>query len=411
MKSTMKKLLCMALVIMLLVSAVPVFAAADNVSVQLTVTIDGSTYYNGRVEPAVGMNVVSVAEGHFPADWSTYYNDVDYLINGSSVGKGGTIGDDTNTLVVRLVSWTKTITLNKGGTSYSLTRKNADNVSIGTGLLSEVGTYVGDNEQIVMWKVNGTQVSVGAQFSALDVNTIDCVTEAKTPAVGTITAVYSVDGGASMEKKISADSKTVAELIALGGYSLNDYDENKTKIGLGGTGEAKNLTDTITAGQKVYIKLYTKTSPSTPTNPTTPSTSSWINFAVKVDSSSNVVYDNGKNLANGSSATINNLIKNLYDSNWASKYTFDYAWSSAKQAKITDVDATVYAGDTVTVMLKSKSPADQKYDFGTGKTVNVVCNGTVIMTRTVKNQAEFETLKSDAIAKIKSLGYQFKGWK
>lgn len=411
MKHTMKKLLCMALAIMLLVSAVPVFAAAANVSVQLTVTIDGSTYYSGKVDPAVGMGVVSVAEGHFPANWSTYYEAQAYRINGDSVGAGGTISETTNTLEVSLVSKTKQIRLNKGATTYWLNRKNADTVSIGTDLLSEVGTYVGDNEQIVMWKVNGSQVSAGAQFSALDVSTIDCVTEAKTPTTGTITAKFSVDGANEVTMHFDAP-KTVSEMISLGNYSAYEFG----KAGLGGDGtkrDVNSLSSTINAGETVYIKMKTPTTPSNPNTPATPSTSSYIKFVVKVDSSSNVVYDGGKAPANGSSAKIGDLIKHLYDSNWASKYTFDYAWSSKNQSKITDVNASVYDGDTVTVMLKTKSTADATYDYGTnGRTVHFLCAGQVVYSKVVHNDAELAVAKSEAQAKITALGcYKFNGWK
>ena len=415
MKHTMKKLLCMALAIMLLVSAVPVFAAASETTrdVLITVTIDGNTYKSEKKTVPIGDSVESIAAGLLPGEMGTLYTyNEGYFRNGTSVGPNDTVLNDTNTVTVKLRTLTTDITITKGTQSKSMNLKVTDTVTVGTGLLTSVGLYVGDNEEIAYWSVNGASASVGAQFTAKDVKNVTCVVTEKAPAVGVITAVYSVDGGTGREMKISSNSNTVAELMEKGGYPLAIYE--LTAAGLGGTGESKGLNDTIVAGQKVYIKMATKTTtPSNPNNPSTPTTSSWINFAVKVDSSSNVVYDNGKNLANGSSATINNLLKNLYNTDWASKYDFDYAWSSNNQTKITDVNATVYAGDTVTVMLKTKSTADATYDYGTnGRTVHFLCAGQVVYSKVVHNDAELAVAKSEAQAKITALGcYKFNGWK
>lgn len=411
MKSTMKKLLCMALAIMLLVSAVPVFAAADNVSCTVDIYIDDvkQDAISGLWNVSSDATLISLLQSKI-----TNCDDYTILTYKDNAGASGSeaVGEATY-VQFRLATKSYKVSLSVDGTMYYKNLPTTSTYVIGNDILTLFGATIPAGKEVAGWKNEGQSVKPA---NGMDVNTpfVCYLRDAQNTATGTITAKFSVDGANEVTMKFSANAKTVSELIALGGYSAYDFN----KAGLGGSGnkrDVNSLSATINAGETVYIKMKTKTTSDGSTgsggSTNTPSTSSWINFAVKVNSSSNVVYDNGKNLANGSSATINNLIKNLYDSNWASKYTFDYAWSSAKQAKITDVDATVYAGDTVTVMLKSKSPADQKYDFGTGKTVNVVCNGTVIMTRTVKNQAEFETLKSDAIAKIKSLGYQFKGWK
>lgn len=53
------------------------------------------------------------------------------------------------------------------------------------------------------------------------------------------------------------------------------------------------------------------------------------------------------------------------------------------------------------------------YDFGTnGRTVNFMCDGKVVYSKLVKNDAELEVAKAEAVKAIQALGcYKFKGWK
>lgn len=53
------------------------------------------------------------------------------------------------------------------------------------------------------------------------------------------------------------------------------------------------------------------------------------------------------------------------------------------------------------------------YDFGiNGRTVNFMCDGKVVYSKLVKNDAELEVAKAEAVKAIQALGcYKFKGWK
>lgn len=50
------------------------------------------------------------------------------------------------------------------------------------------------------------------------------------------------------------------------------------------------------------------------------------------------------------------------------------------------------------------------YDFSTARTL-MICYGDRVFTRTVRSASEFETAKADAIAEMQRYGYTFKGWK
>ena len=50
------------------------------------------------------------------------------------------------------------------------------------------------------------------------------------------------------------------------------------------------------------------------------------------------------------------------------------------------------------------------YDFSTARTL-MICYGDRVFTRTVRSVSEFEAAKADAIAEMQRYGYTFKGWK
>lgn len=414
MKHTMKKLLCMALAIMLLVSAVPVFAAAEDATRTVDIYVNNTKRVDlsGAWSISSEATMLSVLQSKV-ANVDDY--DVAYKKDSAPAAWNDSVGSGVY-LEYRLTTKMITVGLSVDGTMYYKNLPTTSTYTINNDILTLFGAVIPAGKEVASW-VNAGQTVKPAEGMYSAPPFVCYLRDAQNTATGIITAVYSVDGGAGVEKKISSNAETVASLMEKGGYSQSSYE--LTKAGLGGTGEQKGLNDTIVAGQKVYIKMATKTTPSNPTNPTTPttpSTSNYIKFAVKVDSSNNVVYDGGKAPANGSSAKIGDLIKNLYDSNWASKYDFDYAWSSNNKTKITDINASVYTGDTVTVMLKTKSSSSNtgsSYDYGTeGIAMNFLCDGRVVYTKVVKSDAELEVAKAEAVNKIKALGcYQFNGWK
>ena len=93
----------------------------------------------------------------------------------------------------------------------------------------------------------------------------------------------------------------------------------------------------------------------------------------KVDSSDNVVKGPVEvEPANGSSATVANVIKHYFSKTWESAYIFDHAWSSAQQKNVA-LDGEIQVGDTLSVMLKNKPVAieDITVTIKIGTTVKV----------------------------------------
>lgn len=60
----------------------------------------------------------------------------------------------------------------------------------------------------------------------------------------------------------------------------------------------------------------------------------------------------------------------------------------------------------------SNNSANGNYDFGTtGKVVRVFANGQLVYSKRVFTQSEFEAAKVEAIGTMQNLGYKFNGWK
>ena len=86
MKNTMKKLLCMTLVIMLLISAVPVFAAADDVTMPYILVIDGQTRSSSTYQTTTSTALSAILEDIYPGYSASFY--AGFEIDGVTVDGG-----------------------------------------------------------------------------------------------------------------------------------------------------------------------------------------------------------------------------------------------------------------------------------------------------------------------------------
>ena len=124
-----------------------------------------------------------------------------------------------------------------------------------------------------------------------------------------------------------------------------------------------------------------------------------IKIVVKVGSSDNVVWTGEKVPANGEYALVENLLSYCWNKDWNEAYDYDYAWSSAQQAKV-GMDSYIYAGDTLSVMLTKKGSNEDsdnfddvvtgsdKYNKNSGDVVLEICmdkNQTPVKTPSIKS--------------------------
>ena len=164
------------------------------------------------------------------------------------------------------------------------------------------------------------------------------------PVVNKVTIVVKKDGveGTAYDVEIQNASTTVQNLIT---HKINAaeiagmdfaaaYVSNRGYI---------DLNDAVNAGEKVYIAFST---PATKVEP--------INIVVKVESSGNVVWSGEKVPANGKTATVENLLTYAWNSAWEDVYAVDHVWSHEQQKNVAR-GAAIEAGDTVYFMLKEKS--------------------------------------------------------
>lgn len=158
---------------------------------------------------------------------------------------------------------------------------------------------------------------------------------------------------------------TISDLIstcALDSAYTFSYAERYTGSG------SVTITDTsteidadATTGVRLYFTYTSSTSDddddteeTTSATTATTATVDPISIVVKVDSSDNVVWSGTKEPANGSYATVANLLKYCFNSGWDDVYDFDHAWSSNQQKNVA-LSGYIYAGDTVYIMLTTSS--------------------------------------------------------
>lgn len=440
MKSTMKKLLCMALAIMLLVSAVPVFAAATNdIYVDVVYAVDGNgkpTQWvrcypgpdglisqddvNNRVVPAItGLNpkivawsfngteygnlrsinfqALSQSENVFPVFAEKQYVKVnviygdDRTYNNISVEVGAPIGESV------LPSNPTRTGREFLGWYYNGNKYSASNVVDNTynGVTfeaawkivgcTECGQAVGHLATCSQYKGSGsTQPSQPSQPSgSTTASYVSVILSTKTS--GFVAGDY-INCNLVSGKITPTDRNTVAAAISSKGLNIVGW--KRADNGQ----QASSLIDFDFAGLAEPINILPIFGASNNGNGngntvTTPTTGK-LSLTIRVNGTKK--YDN--DVKNFTNATVANVIKNIYDSDWTSKYAFDKVVVNGVTYGRSDLE--VKAGDEVDVYLTRKYSKDNSNKVY----LHVYLNGdasTIAMTKDITGTYLMDDWKTD----------------
>lgn len=395
MKSTMKKLLCMALAIMLLVSAVPVFAAATNdIYVDVVYAVDG----NGK-----------------PTQWVRCYPGPDGLIS----------QDDVNNRVVPAITGLnpKIVAWSFNGTEYDTLRsinfqalsqsenvypvfaekqyvkvnviygddRTYNNISV------EVGAPIGESvlpsnptrtgREFLGWYYNGNKYSAS---NVVD-NTYDGVTfEAAWKivgctecgqAVGHLAKCSQYKGSGSSEESKPSDNATTASYVSVilstktSGFAAGDYvncnlvsgkitptdrDTVASKIsskGLNIVGwkradngqQASSLVDFDFTGLKEPVNILPIFGAGNSTN--NGNNGNTVTGKITANVYANNAFKSS-NTVTAASSSVNSLLVGIIGSNWNSRYAFDhYTVPTRDSYSYASPDGLINAGETVNIYL------------------------------------------------------------
>ena len=411
MKHTMKKLLCMALAIMLLVSAVPVFAAADGditVIVKLEDDVKGTYHFTPKGDTANVGDILKYhvqdegrvpddAEGRTPvAIWSDK--------KGSSVSVDDSVdAGDTVTFRFPAPDPTYSVKINVKLNSteqgwYDATIQNP------TTTVQNLIDYKVDANLISGYTFKTAYVRNENQYLGADgtVNSGDEIYIAFAKEVEPIKVIVKVgnsDNVVGTTEKVPANgvSAKVGDLLT---YAWNsDWDnvynfDHAWSEGKGDVG--KN--DSVNAGDTLYIMLKKdgSTSGGSTEAPTTPSTTGKLSLTIRVNGTKK--YDN--DVKNFTKATVGDVIKNIYDSNWTSKYAFDKVEINSVTHGRSDLE--VKAGDEVDVYLTRKYSKDNSNKVY----LHVYLNGdasTIAMTKDITGTYLMDDWSTDTTEILKYL--------
>ena len=417
MKHTMKKLLCMALAIMLLVSAVPVFAAATEditVIVKLEDEVKGTYRFAPNGDTANVGDILKYHvqdEGRVPdgaesstpvAIWSDgLHSNVDTSAN---VNAGDTVTfrfsapaptpDPEPTYSVKI-----NVKLNSTEQGwYTATIQNS------TTTVQNLIDYKVDANLISGYTFKTAYVRNENQYLGAD-GTVDSGDEIyiafakEVEPIKVIVKVGNSDNVVGTTEKVPANgvSAKVGDLLT---YAWNsDWDnvynfDHAWSEGKGDVG--KN--DSVNAGDTLYIMLKKdgNTSGGSTETPTTPSTTGKLSLTIRVNDTKK--YDN--DVKNFTKATVGDVIKNIYDSNWTSKYAFDKVEVNGVTYGRSDLE--VMAGDEVDVYLTRKYSKDNSNKVY----LHVYLNGdasTIAMTKDITGTYLMDDWSTDTTEILKYL--------
>lgn len=310
MKHTMKKLLCMALAIMLLVSAVPVFAMAEGEETGFTVTLFiRNTDDDGAYLEGLGGKVIDEAAGssytaqdyldYYLPGWSATYksDDIVFYIK----GQGGIPGDTPITSTCTLSIALNPIAPPSGGNN-----EQPD-----------------DNEKP------------------------DDSEQPKEEVVKDIAVKILYDGNKAEFNVTPANKKSVVVRNVLTSRWNAGWADSYTFVGAKSTEKGDvTLDSVINGGDSLTITLKSKSATS---EPTTPPATGKITVTIKIGTTVKV----DAKTYNAESATINELIRN-WNSNWYDDYmltSYKVGGTTVSAPKTSDV---IYAGQTVTINLSKR---------------------------------------------------------
>ena len=323
MKHTMKKLLCMALAIMLLVSAVPVFAAADG-----GVTFKVLTRAAGATEDTLA------GEKTFDLPWGdSVANVIDHI---------GDFADESK-------YETKIVQVKIGDGSWQV--------------VTDFENTVVNNGDFVTVKLRNPAAPVDP--TPVDPTPVEPKPNEPVSTYNPITfkVLLGDSDTPAFSKKAepSGESASIANLLTYW-YGASDVNPNWSKsyefehayITDAGANKGTTVTDASTLvyrGQSVSVRLKAKNTPTNPTNPTNPSEPATGKITVTIKIGTTVKVD--AKTYNAESATINELIRN-WNSNWYDDYmltSYKVGGTTVSAPKTSDV---IYAGQTVTINLSKR---------------------------------------------------------
>ena len=432
MKHTMKKLLCMALAIMLLVSAVPVFAAAtSDIHVDVVYEVDA----NGN--PVQWVTCYPGSDGYIPTD---AINRVASVISGLNPkiiawSFNGSQYDSLSSINFQALSESENVYPVFAEKEYVKVNvvygdnRTYNNVSV------EVGAPFGESvlpsnptrtgRQFLGWYYSGNKFGAtstvenwydGYTFEAAwqIVGCTECG-----QAVGHLTTCSQYEGNGYSQPDQPSGSTTAAYVSIIlstktSDFAAGDYincnlvngkitpaDRNKVADAISSKGlniigwkradngtQASSLVDFDFAGLAEPINILPIFGASTPTTPTTPSTTGKLSLTIRVNDTKK--YDN--DVKNFTKATVGDVIKNIYDSDWTTKYAFDKVVVNRVTYGRSDVE--VMAGDEVDVYLTRKYSKDNSNKVY----LHVYLNGdasTIAMTKDITGTYLMDDWKTD----------------
>lgn len=189
MKNTMKKLLCMTLVIMLLISAVPMFAAADGDEGVSTVgevhTCTVNIYIDGTLQTGISgdrtVNTDAMIVSLLTDKMSNIgpYN-CTTTVGNTTMGWGDvtTTAIGANTYVkFELTSAKYTVGLVMDGTLYTKELSGTRTYTVGNSILSTFGVQVPAGKRVARWDNLGASVTPGPGMDTADTAPFKCYLE------------------------------------------------------------------------------------------------------------------------------------------------------------------------------------------------------------------------------------------
>lgn len=383
MKHTMKKLLCMALAIMLLVSAVPVFAAAaGGYVVDVTVTnTDGET-----LKPTQSFNETAgrnaTAQEYLNAVYADYAStyDVDKVwIKNAETGNEGLRVDVDHQITrdTRLVIKLKhkpvnaTISVYVDGKGVDTKKEEVaygSTVVLDDSWASKVG-YGGKNATVTSGGYgNGASFAATGDFTVVVSVNVKTGSEGNsgsesnsTPATDkSVTLnIVNVSGGSVVwtdTRDINGDTAAVKDLLYYwyGGKSnswQNSYE--CTKAWSKAQQKDVGYEGTIAAGDTVTVVLTPKSSGGSTVTPPASTTSGDLSLVITANGAEVVK----KTIQNFTKDTVSNLIKKNLDAGWTSKYGFNEVAINGVTYYRSDLEVKA-ADKTVNISLSRKYSKD-----------------------------------------------------
>ena len=329
MKNAMKKLLSLVLVAMLLVSVVPLGAAATEVAMPYIITLDGTTTLkSGTYSTDDTKSLQDVLEEIYPGYSASYY--VGYYVDGvvkqgtDAVPNSGTVTFALTTPPAEQVA-VKIVLSGVGERSFNVDKGSS--LTLNQALLNEHGLTLSYNHTIVQWNDNynpTNPIADGTTVTVNDATTFTCTqrnnnvipngsnnnntnnnnnttTENAEKVTLNVYLNDSTTASYTNTDTIAKETTTVKNLLTYWYGSTDGFVQAHTKR----TGTVTDINTSINRGETVSVRL--STSNNTSTKPTTPVTETYTVYFYKgtsqllqtsVAKGGKVSYDNAVTAAN-----------------------------------------------------------------------------------------------------------------